>query len=61
LLAQQHAASEAGVAIYAKRIVRIFRQQGARLLCYIIRVIVAAPDGRCLRQQEGDTHPRKLQ
>ena len=25
--------SEAGVAIFAKRIVRIFRQQGARLLC----------------------------
>ena len=28
LLAQQHAASKAGVAIYAERIVRIFRQQG---------------------------------
>jgi len=28
----------------AKRGVRIFRQEGARLLCYIIRVIVAAPD-----------------
>ena len=60
-LLAQHAASEAGVAIYAKRIVRLFRQQGARLLCYSIRVIVAAPDARCLRQQEGDTHPRKLQ
>jgi hypothetical protein len=30
-LLAQHAASEAGVAIYPKRIVRIFRQQGARL------------------------------
>ena len=60
LLAQQHAASEAGVAIYAERILRIFRQQGAHLLCYIIRVIVAAPDARCLRQQEWDTHRQAL-
>jgi len=28
-------------------------------LCYIIRVIVAAPDTRCLRKQEGVDPPRK--
>jgi hypothetical protein len=53
LLAQQYAACEAGVAINPKRIVGIFCQQGARLLCDIIRVIVAAPDARCLHQEEG--------
>ena len=30
---------------------------GARLLCYIIRVIVVAPDARWLRQQEGVPTP----
>ena len=35
------------------------RPAPTRLLCYIIRVIVAAPDTRCLRQQEGVGSPRK--
>ena len=34
------------------------RPAPTRLLCYIIRVIVAAPDTRCLRQQEGVDPPR---
>ena len=39
---------------------RFFRQEGARLLCYIIRVIVAAPDadaGLMPAPTGGGTHP----
>ena len=43
--------------LHTKRSAGIFRQEGARPLCYIIRVIVAAPDTRWLRQQEGVPTP----
>ena len=41
------------VLAHVERPRQVFRQEGVRVLCYIIRVIVAAPDTRCLRQQEG--------
>ena len=48
------ASSPAARASVEKRSARIFRQRGAHLLCYIIRVIVAAQDAHANRRR---THP----